>query len=185
MLTTAIIRRALLSGLFGVLVCPVLRSDPGPGEELARIKAAYLYHFATFTEWPESAVPSTAKEIRLCVLGDGAVETQVRRLDGKELEGGRLLRIVQARREELPKPCHMVFVGEPAHVGLDPAWVRLRGAPLLSVSDQAGFTQGGGMIEMFLRDDKVRMRINLGVVRSAGLHLSSKLLRLAEIVETP
>jgi hypothetical protein len=184
-LTTAFIRRVLLSGLFGALACHALRADPGPEEELARVKAAYLYHFAAFTEWPESAVPIVAKEIRLCVLGDGVVEAQVRRLNGKELEGGRLLRVVQARREELPKFCHMVFVGEPARVGLDPAWIRLRGAPLLSVSDQAGFAQGGGMIEMFLRDDKVRMRINLGAVRSAGLHLSSKLLRLAEIVETP
>lgn len=182
---TAFIRRTLLAGLFGALGWHALRAEPGQGDDLARVKAAYLYHFATFTEWPESTGPNASKEIRLCVMGNGPVEAQVQRLDGKELEGGRLLRILSVRREELPKLCHMVFIGEPAHVNHDSAWMRLRGAPLLSVSDQTGFAQGGGMIEMFLRDDKVRMRINLGAVRSAGLHLSSKLLRLAEIVETP
>jgi hypothetical protein len=55
----------------------------------------------------------------------------------------------------------------------------------LSVSDQPGFARGGGMIEMFPCGDKARMRINLGVVRLAGILLSSKLLRLAKIAETP
>lgn len=182
---SVIIRRALFSGLFGVLVCHALRADPKPGDELARVKAVYLYHFATFTEWPENAEPAASKEIRLCVVGSGAVEAHVRRLDGKELEGGRLLRIVTMRREDMPNYCQMVFIGEPAQLGPDSARSLRREGPLLSISDQAGFAQNGGMIEMFLRDDKVRMRINLGAVRSAGLHLSSKLLRLAEIVESP
>jgi hypothetical protein len=181
----AILRWALFFGLLGVMAWTALRADPKNGGDLARIKAVYLYHFATFTEWPEHAAATSMKEIHLCVTGGGEVESQLFLLAGKELDGGRVLRVVQARWEELSKTCHMVFFGETAHFNANPAWMRLRGLPLLSVSDQPGFAQGGGMIEMFLRDDKVRMRINLGAVRSAGIHLSSKLLRLAEIVETP
>lgn len=184
-MTRAILQWVLCLAFLGAMSRTALPADPKEGGDLARLKAVYLYHFAAFTEWPESALAASMKDIRLCVTGGGEVEGQLLRLDGKELDGGRMLRVVQARREELAKSCQMVFLGEAARFNADPAWTRLRGQPLLSVSDQPGFAQGGGMIEMFLRDDKVRMRINLGAVRSAGLHLSSKLLRLAEIVETP
>jgi hypothetical protein len=179
------LRLALWCGLWTAMAWTGVRADSATGEELARIKAVYLYHFATFTEWPEHVVGASMKEIRLCVTGNGEVEDQLLRLDGKELEGGRVLRIVRVRPEELGKACHMAFFGAAGRGNGDPAGAHPRGLPLLTVGDQPGFAQGGGMIEMFLRDDRVRMRINLNAVRAAGIRLSSKLLRLAEIVEAP
>jgi hypothetical protein len=95
------------------------------------------------------------------------------------------LQVAQLRLDQVTKTCHMLFVGELPRADSDLAGGRLRGEPILLVGEQSGFAQNGGMIEMFLRDDKVRMRINLSMVRAAGIMLSSKLLRLAEIVEAP
>lgn len=154
--------------LWGCLTGAAVQTDGG----VARIKAVYLYHFASFAEWPEAAL--VGQEVRLCVLGGGEVAQHVQRLDAQDLGDGRMLRVVPAR------PCHIVFVGDAAaNFG---EW---QGLPVLSVSDRSDFARHGGMIEMYLRDDKVRMRINLAVVRAAGLRLSSKLLRLADIVEAP
>jgi hypothetical protein len=181
------------NGVCGALLCGVLSgwagvaagADGGDGGEIARIKAVYLYHFATFAEWPEQASPAPGADLPLCVVGGGEVEAQLRRLDGRKLGDGRALRVVALERGEVPKECRMAFFGQKADFATDPAWLRFRGQPLLSVGDRPGFALAGGMIEMYLRDDKVRMRINLAAVRAAGLRLSSKLLRLAEIVEAP
>ena len=168
----------LTLGLAGV-------GEPVRGEDLARIKAAYLYHFVNFTQWPQDVGVSTEDAVRLCLLGAGSVDAQLQRMDVVELGLNSKPRLVRVRKEELPDSCQVVFVGEAADVETEALLARLRGAPLLSVSDQPEFARRGGMIEMFLRDDKVRMRVNLNAVRAAGIHLSSKLLRLAEIVEAP
>lgn len=179
----AILRLALVVGVIAVSAWSELRSDTLGGAELARIKAVYLYHFASFTEWPEN--PESMNEIKLCITSQGEVETQLRRLDGKELERGRVLRIAEPTQGQIAKNCNMVFLGEGSRSALERVENRLQGIPVLTISDQAGFARRGGMIEMFLRDDRVRMRINIGATRSSGLRLSSKLLRLAEIVEAP
>lgn len=175
------IRQACLIGLLGGWLAGPLAAVADGGDDIARIKAVYLYHFATFAKWPEGRMASP--EIRLCVMGGGDVQSELRLLNDRDLGDGRLLRVIYDGARNLPQSCDMAFVG----VGMDYHLMRegLRNVPVLSISDQPGFAQGGGMIEMYLRDDKVRMRINLGAVRASGLQLSSKLLRLAEIVETP
>lgn len=172
------------TSLFGP-PCPSALAAADKDEGIADIKAAYLYHFATFTQWPKGVNTMSRKEIRLCVLGEDDVAAQLRLLDGKELDEGYVLRVAVVRREQLSRICNMVFIGESNSFPSEQAWVKLHGEPILWVSDQAGFAQNGGMIEMFLRDDKIRMRINLGAVRSSGIALSSKLLRLADIVDAP
>lgn len=179
----AVIRQALFIALSLVASSKDMTAAPKEDGEIAGIKAVYIYHFASFAQWPAGA--SAQKEIRLCVLGEGRVSGQLQQLDGKDLEEDRLLRVVPVRKDEVSKACNMVYIGEAANFPGDAVWARLRSTPVLLVSDQTGFAQQGGMIEMFLRDDKIKMRINLGAVRSAGLSLSSKLLRLAEIIESP
>jgi len=175
----------MLFALMLSLLCGSSGAAPKEEGGIAGIKAVYIYHFATFAQWPTEAGTQSQKEIRLCVLGGGEVSGPLQLLDGKDLEEGRLLRVINVHREQVSKACHMVYIGEPANLASDQTLVKLRGAPILWVSDQPTFAQNGGMIEMFLRDDKIKMRINLSAVRSAGIILSSKLLRLAEIVETP
>lgn len=174
-------REACLIGLLACWLAGSFVAIADGGDDIARVKAVYLYHFATFAKWPEAQ--TGASEMRLCVLGGEEMEAQLRQLDDRDLGDGQVLRVIRGVTGELPRACNMAFVG----AGADYQRVResLRNVPVLSVSDQPGFAQGGGMIEMFLRDDKVRMRINLSAVRAAGLQLSSKLLRLAEIVEAP
>lgn len=181
MKTTVWIHSSVLWALLGGPLAHAPQAEESG--DIARIKAAYVYHFANFAEWPAEK----EKYIRLCTLGEGEVANRLQDLDERELEQGRILRVVvRPPREEIAKACDMLFIGQNLGAELDPpAAMRLQLGALLSVSDRTGFAKNGGMIEMFLRDDKVRMRVNLDVVRASGIRLSSKLLRLAEIVETP
>jgi hypothetical protein len=181
----ACVLRLLLWGLLSGLAAQALRADIRAGDPIAHLKAVYLYHFAHFAEWPPEQAAAAKKSLRLCVIGDSEVAEQLLSLDTHELGEGILLRIARLHREELPDGCQMVFISHAIDFNIELVLARLRNAPLLSVSDAPGFARSGGMIEMFLRDDKIRMRVNLSAVQAAGLHLSSKLLRLAEIVESP
>lgn len=181
----AVVKPVLLLCLLGCLTGRAAGEDLKEGGEIARVKAVYVYHFASFAQWPQERAAAPLKNVRLCVVGGGETVAQLTKLDGQDLGDGRLLEISPVRLEQIVRACQMLFIGDAPRFTSDPAWIKLRGEPVLSVSDQPGFAQKGGMIEMFLRDDKVRMRINLGMARTAGISLSSKLLRLAEIVDAP
>jgi hypothetical protein len=182
---SGMMNKILLASLLLILIWQGTDAATKNDAEIAHIKAAYIYHFATFTQWPNEADGKSLKDIHLCVLGNSEVSESLKSLDGKELEEGRSLRVIPIRWEQLNNTCNMVYLSESTNWPKDTAWTKLRQLPILWVSDQSGFAQEGGMIEMFLSDDKIRMRINLGVTRSVGITLSSKLLRLADIVESP
>lgn len=175
------VRATLLGGLLSV-VPGAPAAESGNGADIARVKSVFVYHYAQFVQWPQ---PAGGGEIRLCLVGGGEVIAHLQRLDAQHLgSAGRLL-VSPIQAGNLPGPCRIVFLGEGAPNEYALALERMRGQPLLSISDRTDFAKQGGIIEMFVRDDKVRMRINLAVARSVGIRLSSKLLRLAEIVQSP
>ncbi len=88
------------------------RAEVSEDGNVARIKAVYLYHFATFAEWPQTL--AAEREVRLCMMGGGEVVGQLPRLDGRDLGDGRILRVVPLRRGEAPRGCHIVFIGAAA-----------------------------------------------------------------------
>jgi hypothetical protein len=179
----ACVLRLLLWGVLSAVAAHALRAESKASDNISHLKAVYLYHFANFAEWPQAQAFASKKNLRLCVIGDEDIARQAQGLDTHELGDGILLQVARLRRDELPGGCQMVFFSQTAGSDVEAMLASLRKAPLLSVSDVPGFARSGGMIEMFLRDDKIRMRVNVNAVHAAGLRLSSKLLRLAEIVE--
>jgi hypothetical protein len=145
----------------------------GPTE--AAVKADYLYKFADFVEWPAAGAASPAQ---LCVAGDdpfGSVLDQAIRgqtIDGKPVVVTRLDRVDKGA------PCAILFLAPSHRQPLADALDKLKGTPVLTVTDDAPTGQRG-MIDFVMRDNRVRFRIDPTAAERSGLTISSKLLSLA------
>jgi uncharacterized protein DUF4154 len=142
------------------------------------LKAAFIYTFAKFTEWPEDILPPTAT-FSACVLGDTQIrEALERTVKGRQFEG-RGISVSQVQLAGKLRSCHLLYVS-----GVTPAQVTaivaaVRGAPVLTISDIDDFAQLGGIAQMFVENGKIHFDLNLGVAKGSRLQLSSKLLVLA------
>jgi hypothetical protein len=136
-----------------------------------QVKAAYLFNFVKFIEWPPTAAPGP---ITICLasrnpFGDILAQT----LSG-ETVGGRPL---ASRVIHTPEPgCHVVFI--PEGVAATPYLRAARDSPTLTVGEASGFIAQGGIVNFILEDDSVRFQISPRAAESAALRISSHLLRL-------
>jgi hypothetical protein len=146
------------------------------------IKAAFLYNFAKFAEWPAAAL-APGQRLDLCVIGDNAVaEALEQTIKGRAHEGHELT--VQILKLDGPlRWCHLLYVdGRDAERSIR-VIEALRGAPVLTVGDGSRFAENGGVAQLILEHDRMRFAINVSAADRARLRLSSKLLGLAKIVK--
>jgi len=169
---------ALASALLA-LVLSAAAFQVGADEALEdRLKAAFIYHFTQFIEWPELR---DSESFSVCVLGDSATFASLDAIAGKSTQG-RTLTVTHFRKERDLDSCQVVFL-RPPDPGGDKTQLRAFAAHhILTVSDSAGFTAAGGIVQFFLEENHVRFAINTDAAGRAGLVISSKLLRLAKVV---
>ena len=147
------------------------------------IKAAILYNFAKFAEWPKTAFRDDKSPLRICVIGDDPFGPALNSLQGKtvrnrELAAGHITKVEDAAA------CHILFVSASESERLDTILAKVGALPILTVADINRFAYSGGIIELKEVDKLSRIEVNLGAADLAGLKLSSKLLRLADTVGT-
>jgi len=146
-----------------------------------QIKAVFLFNFAQFVEWPGTAFAQT-NSIVIGVLGEdpfGAYLDEAVR--GEEINGHPLV-VQRYRQVKDVKTCHILFINATEAHQLKQVLTALKSKNVLTVSDADNFTKQGGMIRFVTEDRKTRIRINLEAAKEADLSISSKLLRLADIV---
>lgn len=157
-------------------LAPTARADEPPEY---RLKAAFVYNFALFTEWPVEV----GAALNLCVLGVDPFGKEIDALQGKAV-GARSLVVQRRSARDSLDDCQIVFVAPTAIGTLAQTLERLRGLPVLTLADSAGAGQGGVALNMAVARNKVSFEANLVAARGAGLKLSSKLLRLAtEVIQ--
>jgi hypothetical protein len=170
----AAIRLALILVL-GTLLCA--RAE-GPFDE-HQVKAAFLYNFAKFVEWPPEAFKDSNTRISICVLGAspfGSFLTDA--VDGKTV-GTRKFAVVILSNASEARACHILFV---TALQLKPARALLEEAKnpyLLTVGESSEFLAGGGVINLKVQDSRVRIEINREAAAGAKFRISSRLLSLA------
>lgn len=144
-----------------------------------RLKTAFLYNFALFTEWP-AGVGAT---LNLCVYGADPFGGELDGLQGKAV-GSRSMAVQRkAALEELPG-CQIVFVTQATATELPRVLATLAGRPVLTVADSPAAANQGVMLNMTIAKSKISFEANLRAARAAQLNLSSKLLRLAtEVIQ--
>jgi len=141
-----------------------------------RLKAAFLFRFPQFVEWPSAALAGRPS-VDLCVIEDVAVEAALGELAAGEQLGGRPLRVRHVDEAVAPT-CHVLYL--PAdYRGRRAMLRRLERSPVLTVGDTSSFLDDGGIVELLQVDNRIRFHIDAGAAERAGLRLSAQLLRLA------
>jgi hypothetical protein len=147
------------------------------------IKAAFLYNFAVFVEWPLSTFPDGGSPFVVGVVGrDPFGPVLEESFRGKNV-GGRPLAIKRVADVKDLGACHLVFVPASEREKMPRILESLKGTSTLTVGESDGFASGGGCIGFYAEGRKIRFGINLHAVERAGLKVSSKLLRLARVIE--
>jgi hypothetical protein len=172
-------RRAALA-LVALLAVRPAAAQPSPPTEY-EVRAAFLFHFARFIEWP----PATQRDdFVIAVLGrDPFGETLDRVLAGKTFGTRRIVLRRGATLDELGD-VRVLFIANSEKPHLAEILKRLQGRPTLTVGEGDDFVNHGGMVAFRVQDDVVRFDINLEPVARAGLKMSSQLIRVARRVMT-
>lgn len=150
-----------------------------------QVKAAFLYNFAKFVEWPSQSFKTAQAPIAVCVFGHNpfgsALEDVIR---GKSFDG-RTFAFRQVSDVESAKSCQILFVSSADDKRFRAVGVSLKSAGILTVGEAKGFADDdGGVINFKLDDGRVRFEINVDAAERKQLRISSKLLSLAQIVRT-
>jgi len=168
----------------GVALLTLAVAQPGAAQGLEyEVKAAFLFNFSKFVEWPPEALP-TGEPLRICLLGDdpfgGALE---RTIAGDSVEGHPIaVEHVAADADPGSAMCQILFVPR-SQAGRAPSELRGLGrAAVLTVGESPGFLGTGGIINLVIDGGRVRFDVNTEAATSRGLRISSKLLRPAEVV---
>jgi hypothetical protein len=147
-----------------------------------QLKAVFLFNFAQFIEWPPATFPDPKAPLVIGVLGDDPFGASLDETVRDEMIGQRKLVVERYRRVEEITRCHILFISQSEAGRLKPILAQLRGRNTLTVCDTPGYALRGVMIRFVTDKNKIRLRINLEAAKAAGLVISSKLLRPAEIV---
>ena len=143
------------------------------------VKAAYLYNFGRFVEWPAAVTQTQSDSFSICVLGQDPFGPSLNAVLADETIAGKN---VVARQISTPTDavnCRVLFISSSESARLKQIFAALGDASVLTVSDLPQFTQRGGMVQFILEGSRVRFEVNLATARHAGLKLSSELLKVA------
>jgi hypothetical protein len=162
----------------------VMAQQPaGPSEY--QVKAAFLYNFAKFVEWPSHSFSASNAPITIGVLGKNPFGGELERMAKNKVLNGRPLLVESLASSTDPalKHCQIVFIQPMDKNRISDVLTALKDKPTLTVSESDGFMQCGGMINFVMDGKKVRFEINDTAATQAGLRISSKLISLSKKTE--
>jgi hypothetical protein len=167
------------------LVCAIVAAQiHGQTVEDTEVKAAYLYNFAKFVEWPAGVFSNPTTPLAICVIGDEHMSEVLERVVfGKKLSG-RPLEIRRPQSQKDFKFCHIMFVGFTDKEHTVEILDVLRGSSVLTVGQDHQFLPLGGMINLTLDHSVIRLEIAPQASQAVGLKISSRLLAVARTVNS-
>jgi hypothetical protein len=146
------------------------------------VKAAFIYHFATFVQWPETSRSNAV--FAIAVLGADGVASELEQfLPGRAIQG-RPMEVRRLRRVDELQDEAIIFIGAEESFRLPELVPKVEDRPMLVVTEASGALKDGSMINFQVVDRRVRFEISLTAAERAGLELSSRLLSAAMFVDT-
>jgi hypothetical protein len=147
-----------------------------------QVKAVFLFNFAQFVDWPAEAFPASDTPLVICVLGNDPFGDALDQTVRDERLGSRPFQVRRYHSVDEIKTCHILFINRLDGDRPEVILAGLKDRPILTVSDADGFARRGGMIRFVTDRNRIRLQLNLAATEAAHLTISSKLLRVAEIV---
>jgi hypothetical protein len=167
--------------LWAFLAIPVLVAQNSRPTDYD-VKAAYLYNFGRFIEWPETVTATQGDPFTVCVLGQDPFGPRLDATLAGETIGGKIIVAKRISSAEESGNCRILFLSLTEDSRLNKVIADLDKKAVLTVSDAPQFVTRGGMIQFVLEGKKVRFEVNLTATQHAGLTLSSELLKVATAV---
>jgi hypothetical protein len=161
---------------------PVNGATEAPSEY--QVKAVFVFNFSQFVEWPQQAFAPDGKQFVIGVLGSDPFGERLEEAVRGEVINQRQLVIRRFQRVEDVQDCQILFIDRSQSGQLPRILTTLDHRSILTVSDLDRSSEKGVMIQFATLNNHIRLRINVESARAAGLVISSKLLRPAEIVTT-
>lgn len=147
-----------------------------------KVKAAFVFQFANFVEWPDEAFESDRAPFIITIVGNEEIEKLLADAAKDKRVQGRPIRVEDGDASDDLSKCHIVFVDDSQSGSGTELIDRYMDSPVLLVSDSEEFTKDGGTIRLFERSNRLKIEINVDAAERANLQVSSKLLSLATVV---
>jgi len=176
---------ALLTAITALMSSLLLVQGESPRTSEYQLKAVFLFNFVQFVDWPPSATQDSQPSLLIGILGDDPFGTFLDEIVRGERLGARSIQVRRYRRIADIEECNILFISRSENERVPEILSAVKNRPVLTVSDGDGFASQGGIIQFFTDKNRIRIRINLDAAQAANLTISSKLLRVAEVVRTP
>ncbi len=183
--------------LLGCLMTPGANASSSSSQyKEYEVKAAFIYNFLKFVDWPEEKMKGNDKQIIIGIIGEDPFgsaadvfknkKVEDREVVLKYFEGLEQIRKMpekeRAANEESLKACHLLFICQSEQKQTREIIDLVSKDNVLTVGDTEDFIKSGGTIDLFIEDNKIRFSINLTAAEKSGLKIRSQLLRLAKQV---
>jgi hypothetical protein len=146
-----------------------------------QVKAAFLYNFTKFLEWPPAAIGSPSEPFVVGILGADPFGTHLTEIVAGESAFGKPIVIRHFSEPASMSACHILYINLPGRTA--EAVKALYGKPVLTVSDDPDFCANGGIMRFFPENEMIRLEISPTAAKASNLIISSKLMRIAKLCQ--
>ncbi len=168
---------------FTALPCQLADAAPKPLDEY-QIKAAFLYNFAKFIQWPEQSQTDPETPFTFCFLSKKFMPQLSADLENHTI-GGHDITVQHLQTwKNVSKQCQVVFIHRSMESEAKNVIKLLRGHPVLTVGDEIELASKGGVINFNKTNNKIRFEVNIDAAQSQGLKISSEMLKLAQVIKS-
>jgi hypothetical protein len=148
-----------------------------------QVKAAFLYNFTKFIEWPPGSFKGDNDPVRICILGQSAIGQPLEQAVRGKVIGARAIVVTKISSTRQSPGCQILFICSSEQKRLSLIFKALPLIGILTVGETDGFAAKGGVVNLRLESGRIQLEINLDTSENAKLLISSKLLSLATIVK--
>lgn len=173
-------RLSILAVMIAILCLPPPSWAQQSADE-SQIKAAFLFNFGKFVEWPETAASAKAP-LTICVAGNDEVSRALEQLTAGKAINSKAVKVMLVRSLDISASCQILFIGRAAGKDKKTLLERTQHAPVLTVGEEEDFAGQGGILNLVQEKSRIYFEINQEAAARSGLRISSKLLALAQIV---
>ena len=176
---TILFKYSLLAGVAAFLTAAPFAAVHADDNKEYFVKAAFIYNFVKFVEWPDGMAINKTGKADICVLGSGAMMGTSSIFQKASTSKLALTLIEEKSAQSAAQHCHVLFIDASEAGNLGGILGVLKNHPVLTVSDIDGFTDSGGMIGFVVADNKIKIVVNLKAAAGANLRIDAQLLEIA------
>ncbi len=175
-------RNTLAAVTILALMQPLCAQTPEADEY--EVKAALLLNVVKLVDWPPAKAADSTSAFLICVMNSADMESALNRAltkNGARTPGGRPIATLKATPASVPSQCEVIFVGGTDRRRTQSVLQTVARLPILSIGESESFAGQGGMIALLATGDHIQVEVNLPATQTAGLTVSSRLLRIATL----